>query len=162
MTDIYFENNAARAVGVERYVIFSVRPADRLQALSALRRWGINHKTVQGLYRDTLETSYVVNHKDWCAVRRFVWWAVSEQESVLHLGPVDRVQDARPAVLEYLHGGAPEFIGWFYAVSRGAALKAAGWTCDAGLRAAPGFAPGAGKVPECGCSVGVARRGAGS
>lgn len=139
MTNRNLENNAARATAARSYIIFSVNKSDRPFTLRALARAGISYKTVLGYYKGTREHSYIVNVDDWAAVWRVLAWAIATQESILHLGPVDRARDARPVILEFMSIGGfttlrrpPVFLGYWYAVSKTTALARDAWTRDTG------------------------------
>lgn len=139
MTNRNIENNAARATAARSYIIFSVNTSDRPFTLRALARGGISYKTVLGYYQGRREHSYIVNADQWPAVWRVLAWAIATQESILHLGPVNRAQDARPVILEYMSIGGftalrrpPVFLGYWFAVSRETALCRDAWTRDTG------------------------------
>ena len=131
MTTNNVENYAARETATNKYIVFAVNKLDGPMVLNAMVKHGIDYKTVQGYYQGTLEDVFIVNAAQFDLVYKYLWWAISTQESILHLGPVDRKQDARPAVLEYVKITRPPlFLGYFYAVSQTTALAQDAWTKD--------------------------------
>ena len=131
MATKHTENFEARACAANKYIVFAVYVKDGPCVLNAMVKHGINYKTAQGYYKGTLETVFIVNAGQFDLVFKYLWWAILTQESILHLGPVDRKQDARPAILEYMNTTRPPlFLGYFYAVSQTTALAEDAWTKD--------------------------------
>lgn len=125
------ENNAARATGANKYIVFSVNKSDGPFILGSMQKYGINYKVAKGYYQGTREDVFIVNAAQFDLVYKYLWWAISTQESILHLGPVNRARDARPAILEYVKIARPPlFLGWFYAVPQSVALARDVWTKD--------------------------------
>jgi len=84
---------------------------------------------LQGCYKGVKEDAYIVNAKNRC----FIYHSsiLTEQESVLNLGPVDTKLFVRPAVLQYLNQRTPaeiEFLGYLWPVIEEIALKHDAWT----------------------------------
>ncbi len=126
----YLENNATRALAPERYVIYSAAQSDVKHVRAALKLHNVSNKELSGQYKGKPEVSWIVNIRDWKQTLRVAGAFIDREATVLFLGKVNRARDARPAVLFHQATREPEFIGWFFAVSKETALQCEAWTFD--------------------------------
>ena len=112
----------------ERYVIFSTQRPEILRA--TLAHHDIDHKVLSGQWQGEPEQSWIVNLNSFHVIQAHPEILASE-ECALHLGPMDHVQNGRPASLEYLGEDRPiENIGYLRAVSKEEAEASPGYTRD--------------------------------
>jgi hypothetical protein len=112
----------------EQYVCFATHESV-LDCELILVSKGILFNRVLGCYKGEQENAWIINRKDWHAIVNHA--LVSQQESILHLGKLDRTQskDVRPGVLEYSAiQRVPEFIGYLWPVTEEYALTQDAWT----------------------------------
>lgn len=91
-------------------------------------------KTLEGCYKGKTEQTYIVNLDRYAATE----YLTLDQESVLVLGPVERVSwigsnglrqsGARPATLHFLKGRLPENLGYLIPVSEAEAKAQDAWS----------------------------------
>ena len=117
----------------ESFVIFS---SEHLATDAFLAKRKIAHKTPYGVWEGKAERAWIVNAKQFYLIRQHPQ-ILRGQECVLHLGPINEREEARPAELEYIKrkglwygGGKREAIGYFRQVSKAEAEAAPGYTRD--------------------------------
>ena len=118
----------------ESFVIFSSKYLGTNTFLSSAL---IGHKWIEGAWQGKREDAWLVNAKDFATVRAHAK-VLRGEECVLHLGPIDELEEARPASLEYLErqhsryeSAKPrESIGYFRQVSQAEAEASPGYTRD--------------------------------
>jgi len=113
--------------GGENYIIFSSH-INLYTVEEILQSEGIGYKRLKGCYKNQTECAWIVNTNQ--AVENFLVFRsiLSNQESVLLLGPTD-ARDRRPAALLYFRGDL-DYLGLFQSVDKATALAQDAWTFD--------------------------------
>ena len=119
------------------YVVFASQYGESTIA-RYLRNLGASYKAIQGCYKGETEQAYIVNLSRYTATEKLTL----DQESVLVLGPVERVSfvganglrqsGARPATLHFLKGRLPESLGYLIPVSEEEAKAQDAWSFSDG------------------------------
>lgn len=130
---IHSSENAGKS-----FVIFASQ-LFTLAVTGTLRRADVPYKILQGFYKGEHETSYLISAEHFDEVDNAA--ILGRQESVLVLGPIERVRfkispdgltndGARPATLHFLDGSLPVNLGYFVPCAKEDAEKADGFTLD--------------------------------
>lgn len=99
----------------EMYVIIGDASQSRVNAWQRdLVRRGTPYKAALGRYGNINEWCLVINPRN-IPFEPLLWFRdlIDGQESVLVLGPKASASDHRPAVLHFLDGRLPKFLGYF-------------------------------------------------
>ena len=111
----------------ESYVIIGTpNPRMLVEWKRAFERNSVPFKPTTGSYKNEPEAGMIFNARHWLTMEGYL----QGEESVLFLGPKPSSSGHRPAILHFLNGDLPRYLGKFRPVEEEEARKSEAWTFD--------------------------------